>query len=235
MRREQDVSSCLDMNPLFPDAARALHLHRVHPLVLCFAPTPTFHPSCRSFFRRAPAHAPSPRGYPRLGFSAATILPSIPSPLLFPHHANTLPADLTLRDPECSRSASHRRPPLHACTTFASADSRPRTQRQTAVSTATTRLRCITFALASRAQVPACPRRSHPTKVQGRIPVPRIPYAYFASGASGASVPSVPSPFETPSRLLEGHAGHVHSGIGHLQKQRQSRQTLQRHHLCSLQ
>ncbi|KAH8628320.1 hypothetical protein IG631_18089 [Alternaria alternata] len=31
-----------------------------------------------------------PGGYPRLGFSAATILPSIPSPLLFPHHASTL-------------------------------------------------------------------------------------------------------------------------------------------------
>lgn len=133
-------------------------------------------------------------------------------------------ADLLLRHAECCCIASSPSLPPSTPSTFARA--RSSLLRQTAVSTAPTRLRCITFALASRIQVPACLSETdaHPTK-PASLPSPQYT----------ASSDCFPGLFEFRSRLLEGHAGHVHCGIGHLEKQRQSGQTLQRQHPSSLQ
>lgn len=166
-------------SPQSPHGSREPVIIRL-PLVLCFARS-----FRRSFLPRAPAHAPSPRGYPRLGSSAATILPSIPSPLLFPHHANTLPADLILRDPECSRIASSLSLPHPTPSrAYDVCLSGLKLLRQTAVSTAPTRLRYITFALASRVQVPACLRLTHIQRTLHFSP-PHTQPAFPACSSSG--------------------------------------------------
>ena len=107
------------------------------------------------------------------------ILPSISSPLLFPHYANTLPADLTLSDAERRCVLPH---PIASLPPW----TRPRRPRLDCDYPSPLHCLCACF-----------PR-----------PGPCLSATY-----------SSPPTLRGPVALLEGHAGHVHSGIGHLQKQ----------------